>query len=128
MLIPSLNQKREQLSAEYTSKFVNENCVVPDPVSLKDGWLKERRQKRDSILQWSSTDDLYIANFICLTQPDFLKRLQSDHKQGKCCQYFTCEFVEEVLYHPITAASKLCFLKLQSLHSGKNQNLTICGP
>ena len=87
MLIPSLNQNREQFQPS-----------------------------------------IYIANFICLTQPDFLKRLQSDYKQGKCCQCFTCEFVEEVLYHPITAASKLCFLKLQSLHSGKNQNLTICGP
>ena len=102
-----LESEERTVSAEYTSKLVNENCVV----SLKHGWLKERDGKKgDGIFQWPSTDCLDIANFIGLTQPDFLKRLQSDYKQGKCCRYFTCEFVGEVLYHPITAASKLCFL------------------
>ena len=117
------------ISAKYTSKLINKNCVVPDPVSLKDGWLKERYNKeRDGILQWLSTDYLDIANFIGLRQPDFLKWLQSDNKQGKCYLYFTCEFVWEVLYHPTTAASKLCFLKCKVvLHTEWNGNLTMYG-
>ena len=45
MLIQSFNQKRT-VSVEYTSKLVNKNCVVPDPVSPKDGWLKERDDKK----------------------------------------------------------------------------------
>ena len=69
-----LESEERTISAEYTSKLVNENCVVPDPVSLKDGWLKERDNKKgDGILQWPSTDYLGTANFIGLTQPDFLK-------------------------------------------------------
>ena len=43
--------------------------------------------------------------------------MQSDYKQGKCYLYFTCEFVREVLYHPTTAASKLCFLKCKVVPS-----------
>ena len=97
MLIQSLNQKREQFQPSKLRNFVNKNCVVPDPVSLKDGWLKERDDKKeDGILQWPPKDYLDIAYIIGLTQPDFLKRLQSDCKQGKCYRYFTCEFVREV--------------------------------
>ena len=98
--------------------------MVPDSVSLEYGWLKERGDKKgDGILQWSFTDYLDIVNFIGLTQSDFLKRLQSGHKQGKCYRSFTCEFVREVLYHPITAASKLCFLKCKVVpsHRGKSK-------
>ena len=108
-----LEVEERTISAEYTLKLVNENCVIPDPVSLKDVWLKESDNKKgDGILQWFSTDYLDIPQIIIgLTQPDFLKRLQSDYRQGKCYWYFTCEFFWEVLYHPITAASKLHFLK-----------------
>ena len=113
-----LESEERTISAEYTSKLVNENCVVPDPVSLKDGWLKERDDKKeDGILQWPSTDYLDIANFMGLTQSHFLNQLQSDYKQGKCYWYFTCEFVREVTYHPIIAASKLCFLKCKAVPS-----------
>ena len=85
---------------------------------MKDGLSKEKDDKKgDGVLQCPSTDYLDIANFIGLTQPDFLKRLQSNYKQGKCHRYFTCEFVGEVLYHPITAASKLCFLKCKVVPS-----------
>ena len=53
--------------------------MVPDPVSLKDGLLKERDDKKgDNILRWPSTDYLDFVSFIGLTQPDFLKRLHSD--------------------------------------------------
>ena len=41
-----LESDERTISAKYDSKLINENCVGPDPVSLKDGWLKERQQKR----------------------------------------------------------------------------------
>ena len=40
--VTKLELEEKTISAEYTSKLVNENCVVPDPVSVKDGCLKER--------------------------------------------------------------------------------------
>ena len=50
-----------------------------------------------------------------IRQPDYLKRLQSDSKKGKNYRHFTSEFVLEVLYHPITAASKL-ILEIKDSH------------
>ena len=32
-----LESEERTISAEYTLRLANENCVVPDPVSLKDG-------------------------------------------------------------------------------------------
>ena len=80
---------------------------------------KRDAKKGDGILQWPSTDYPDIANLIGLTQPDFLKQLQSDYKQRKCYWCFTCEFVWEVLYHSITAASKLYFLKCKLVPSNR---------
>ena len=80
---------------------------------------KRDAKKGHGILQWPSTDNLGIANLIGLTQPDFLKQLQSDYKQRKCNWCFTCEFVREVLYHSITAASKLYFLKCKLAPSNR---------
>lgn len=60
-----LELEENTISAEYTLKLVNDNCVVLDPVSLTHGWLKERVDKKgDGILQWPSTVYLDIANFI----------------------------------------------------------------
>ena len=110
------------IPAEYNSKLVNENRVVLDPVSLKYGWLKEKDSKKeDGILQWPSTDYLDIANIIGLTQPDFLKRLQSNCKQWKCYRYFICEFVREFLYHPITATSVMFFETLRCVGLNKKR-------
>ena len=91
-----LESEERTISAEYPSKLVNENYLGLDPVSLKDGRLKiETTKKRVFILQWPSTD--YLDIVIGLTQPDFLKRLQSDYKQDECNRYFTCEFILEDL-------------------------------
>ena len=86
-------------------------------MSLKNGWLKEKDNNGDGLLHWPSVDYLDIANLIGLTQPDFIKRLQSDYKQGKCYRYFACEFVREVLYHPISPISELCILKCKVVPS-----------
>ena len=67
-----LESEERKISAEYNSKLANENCVVLDPVSLKDCWLKEGDNKNvDGILQWASTDYQDIASLIELAQPDF---------------------------------------------------------
>ena len=44
-----LESEERTISAEYNSKLLNENCVVLDPVSLKDGWLKERDAKKGMV-------------------------------------------------------------------------------
>ena len=112
-----MEAKERTILEEYTAKLVVQDTVIPDPMSLKDGWLKEKDNNGDGLLHWPSVDYLDIANYIGLTQPDFIKRLQSDYKQGKCYRYFACDFVREVYYHPISSTSEFCIMKCKVVPS-----------
>ena len=77
--------------------------------------LKEREQKRG----WYTLVFFHRLPGNCkfnwfIRQPDYLTRLQSDSKKGNHYRHFTSEFVLEVLYHPITAASKLVLEIIES--------------
>ena len=37
-----------------------------------------------------------IANLLSLTQPDFIKQFESEYKQGKVYQYFSCQFLRKI--------------------------------
>ena len=112
-----MEAKERTVLEEYTAKLVVKDTVIPDPMSIKEGWLKEKDNSGDGILHWPSVDYLDIANYIGLTQPDFIKRLQSDNKQGKCYRYFACDFVREVFYHPISCTSEFCIMKCKVVPS-----------
>ena len=115
----SIQAEEDLVFEEYATKLIIESSVLPDPMTLKDGWLKEKGEPEDGLLKWPSLGYIDIANLIGLTQPDFIKRLQSDYKQGKCYRYFACDFVREVFYHPISDSSRLCFLKCKCIPSQK---------
>ena len=98
---------------EYASRLiVDNNAVIPDPLTLKQGWLPEKKcSEFYGMLQWPSVYYFDIANYMGISQPDFVKRLESDYKQGKCYRYYTCEFVQEVFFHPISEKSGYCLIK-----------------
>lgn len=50
-----LELEERTISVEYSPKLVIGNYVIPDPFSLKDGWLKEKDDTGDGILQWPYT-------------------------------------------------------------------------
>ena len=81
---PFLTLDLYQQKNVYSPKLVVRNYVTPGSFSLKDCWLTEKHENEDGILQWPSTDYVDVANFNGLTQTSFLKRFQSDYKQGKC--------------------------------------------
>ena len=113
-----LEEKERTVLDEYVAKLMIDDKVMPDPMSLKDGWLKEKETGGNhGILQWPSMIYVDIANFVGLSQPDFLKRLQSEYKQGKCYRYFANDFVRDIHFHPISEHSELCILKCKVVPS-----------
>lgn len=118
---PTLQSKEGAIFEEYQAKLIFcDNEVMPDPLLTKNGWKRE--EEDEGLLSWPSINYLDIANLIGVTQNDFLKRMQSEYKQGKCYRYFSCEFVREVLYHPITETSKYCMLKTRVIPSQRLNN------
>ena len=93
---------------EYKAKLViNKDIVIPDPLTLKSGWIGEVK----GIQNWPSTFYTDIANLFSLTQPDFTKRLESEFKQWKAYQYFSCKFVREIYINELNKQTPVCILK-----------------
>lgn len=93
---PELEQRERDVLEEYRSKLTLKDTVFDDPLVLKDGWIGEH--SKSGINSWPSLNYLDIANYIGLKQPDFLRRMQSDYKQGKSFTYFACQFVCEICF------------------------------
>ncbi|XP_057303348.1 uncharacterized protein LOC130640806 [Hydractinia symbiolongicarpus] len=106
---PELEQRERDVLEEYRSKLTLKDTVFDDPLVLKDGWIGEH--SKSGINSWPSLNYLDIANYIGLKQPDFLRSMQSDYKQGKSFTYFACQFVREIFINTISEDSKYCMLK-----------------
>ena len=82
-------------------------------MTLKSGWIGEIK----GIQNWPSIFYMDIANLLSLTQPDFIKRLESEYKQGKAYRYFSCEFVREVYFNELNKEIPVCILKCKVIPS-----------
>ena len=99
---------------EYKAKLIiNKDIVIPDPLTLKSGWIGEVK----GIQNWPSIFHTDIANLLSLTQPDFIKRLESECKQGKAYLYFSCEFVREIYINELNKETPVCILKCKVIPS-----------
>jgi hypothetical protein len=56
-------------------------------------------------------------------QRGLAKRMLSDYKEGKAYSYFASNWLKEVLYHPISDDSPLCFLMARSTPSQNLNNV-----
>ena len=101
--------KERTLLEEYKNKLLIDDCVVPDPLTLKTGWLKE---DENGLVKWPSLYFHDIATYLqTKTSSVLMNHLINEYKEGKAYRYFTCHFVKEVYYHDISASSKVCILK-----------------
>ena len=92
---------------------------VPDPLTLKDGQVKES----ESITSWPPIYLSDITLFLMSDQPgkdvDFHKRVLNEFKEGKADRLFDSGWFKEMSYQKITDDSESCFLKAKCTHSMK---------
>ena len=82
-------------------------------MTLKSGWIGELK----GIKNWPLIFYTDIANLLNLTQPDFIKRLESEYKQGKAYRYFSCEFIREIYINELNEETLVCILKYKVIPS-----------
>ena len=82
-------------------------------MTLKSGWIGEVK----GIQNWPSIFYTNIANLLSLTQPDFVKRHESEYKQGKAYRYFSCEFVMKIYINELNKETPVCILKCKVIPS-----------
>ena len=115
---PELEHKERSVLEDYSSKLVVDDTVVPDPLTLKVNWKGEAI----GITSWPSVYYSDIASFMGLTQSDFIKRMESEYKQGKAYRYYKCDFVREIFFNHISEDSPYCILKCKVVPSQRVNN------
>ena len=92
---------------------------VPDPLILKDGWVK----KSESMTSWPLIYPSDITLFLMSDRPgkdvDFHRRVLTEYKEGKAYRLFDFGWLKEISYQKITDDSEYCFLKAKCTHSMK---------
>lgn len=104
-------ERNRSLTKEYTSKLIVDEDVLPDPFSLKVGWLAELNGT--GLYKWPSVYFMDIEKFLTNmnSSGELLHRLECEYKEGKAYRYFKCDWVKEIYYNEINVTSKYCFLK-----------------
>lgn len=96
-----------------------DNIMLPDPLSLQDGWLREN----NGITLWPPIFLSDITLYLMEDHPgkdiDFQKRILNEYKEGKAYCLFDSGFLKEVCYHQVSPESDYCFLKAKCTHSMK---------
>ena len=101
--------KERLLKKEYQSKLVFEDAVIPDPFSLKSGWVGETTE---GLGKWPPLYFHDISEYLKSNCSDNLyHRLVNEYKEGKAFRYFACGWVKETFIHTIAPRSKYCVLK-----------------
>ena len=76
---------------------------------MKAGWEKE---DENGLTKWPSLYITDISEYLkTKTSTELMKHLVNEYKEGKAYRYFTCGWVKEVFYHPISENSAYCLLK-----------------
>ena len=110
----TLSQNKRCINKECKAKLViSKYIVVPDLSTLKSGWIDEVKR----IQNWPSFFYTDIPNLLSLTQPDFIRHLESEYKQGKAYQYFSCEVVREIYVNELSKETPVCVLKYKVIPS-----------
>ena len=110
------------LLKQYSDKLVIEGTAIPDPFSLKTGWLAE--EKGSGLSKSPSVYYTNIEKFLLNinSSSDLIKRLECEYKEGKSYRYFKCNFVKEIFYHHIMPTSNICILKCRVTPSQRISN------
>ena len=69
------------------------------------------------MLNWPSLYYHDISKYLSILAPEFIYRLETEYKLGKAYRYFSCDFVREIFYHPVSESSFLCLLKCKVVPS-----------
>ena len=92
---------------------------VPDPLFLKDGWVKES----ESMTSWPPIYLSDITLFLMSDHPgkdvEFHKQVLNEYKEGKAYRLFVSGWLKEISCKKIADDSEYCFLKANCTHSMK---------
>ena len=121
MGIPVQPSANELITSTETEKakllIAPDKTQMPDPLSLKDNWLRES----DGLTSWPPIFLSDITVFLMREHPgkdvDLHQRVFNEYKEGKAFRLFDSGFLKEVEYNGVSVDSDYCFMKARCTHS-----------
>ena len=111
---PGAKQQEASRKADYKS-LVNSSFSAPDPFSLRK-WIGEQT----GIKQWPAVSYIDIHWFLKQNGSVGLSReALTAYKTGKAFSYFSCDWLGEVFFSPISKKHECCFLKADCAPSNR---------
>ena len=99
---PTVQERIATTEKEKATLLIMPNGTsVPDPLTLKDGWVKES----ESMTSWPP---IYLSDITLMMSDhpgkdvDFHKRVLNEYKEGKAYRLFDSGWLKEISYQKIT--------------------------
>lgn len=103
---PGAKEKEVTMKKDYRSLFKMRG-EAPDPFKITS-WIDEK----EGIKNWPPVSYVDIHWHMCKNNSVGLsKEAMTAYKTGKAFSYFSCEWLKEVYYSPISRKHECCFLK-----------------
>ncbi|KAL9979131.1 hypothetical protein ACROYT_G016745 [Oculina patagonica] len=119
---PTAEERMTQTEGERTTGKllkIPDGTILPDPLLLTEGWLRET----ESITSWLPIFLSDITLFIMADHPgkdvDLHERVLNQYKEGKAFRLFASGWLKEVYMHHISTDLQYCLLKANCTHSMK---------
>ena len=104
---PSANELIRRTETEEAKLLIApDKNQMPDPLSLKDNWLRES----DGLRLWPP---IFLSDITI----DLHQGVLNEYKEGKAFRLFASGFLKEVGYNGVSVDSDYCFMKARCTHS-----------
>ncbi len=106
--IPTADEELRSNAEEYRELLIRDRVMIPDPLYLEKGWMRETM----GVTFLPPPCYIDMAENLTLNCNKSLKQhLLTAYKEGKAYNCFAANWLKEVMYHPISSALKVCFVK-----------------
>ena len=115
---PGIEHLERSVLREYKDKFCN--LSLPDPLTIKNGWVGEK----NGMSLWPKIFFMDISKYYLkvISRNDLWQRVACEYKEGKAYRYFANGFIWEVFINEVSKDSELCILKTRCVPSQRVKN------
>ena len=106
-IVQTAEEAKLELEREYKLKLNTLDEILPDPFSLKEGWLAEE----ESVKCWPMTLYPDIYNFLAIHPSELASTDLCDYKTSKAYSYYREGWLSSLNYHEVSQGSKYCLFK-----------------
>ena len=106
-IVKTAEEVQQEIAKEYQNKLVIGKEAIPDPFTMKEGWIDEQA----GVMFWPTTWYPDIFNFLAFHPIELASTDLSDYKQSKAYNYYAQGWLYPLEYHDVDKACRYCVIR-----------------